>query len=207
MFRNRADHRFFRHRSSCSDPDAAATREIGFECSRPGAAAVALWATMQLMPLVKGGEFARNLAAGRSAAMALYDRLDNDGRFVLPTHPALDIVVWAMRSGRASQASDDARHLLVECARHNLHLSLAELPNGVFAGVLAPDRSSVICLRCTLLKPEHGAWVDRIFEIISQAAEAVQSRRARLASRAEHADPMQSGVPPFAPRRAGVRKE
>ncbi|MEQ1474782.1 MAG: aminotransferase class I/II-fold pyridoxal phosphate-dependent enzyme, partial [Candidatus Acidiferrum sp.] len=36
--------------------------EISLECSRPGASAAALWATQQLLPLKKGGEFAKSLA-------------------------------------------------------------------------------------------------------------------------------------------------
>src|SRR5436853_478226 len=39
--------------------------EISLECSRPGAAAVALWATQRLFPLVPNGEFAKGLASGR----------------------------------------------------------------------------------------------------------------------------------------------
>jgi tyrosine decarboxylase / aspartate 1-decarboxylase len=39
--------------------------EISLECSRPGAAAVALWATQRLLPLQKGGEFAAGLEQSR----------------------------------------------------------------------------------------------------------------------------------------------
>src|SRR6266481_2044846 len=38
--------------------------EISLECSRPGASAAALWATQKLLPLKKGGEFARGLERG-----------------------------------------------------------------------------------------------------------------------------------------------
>jgi Glutamate decarboxylase and related PLP-dependent proteins len=58
--------------------------EISLECSRPGAVAAALWATQRLLPLVKGGEFARNLAKGREAALELSKRLRNDERFIVP---------------------------------------------------------------------------------------------------------------------------
>src|SRR5205814_32751 len=44
--------------------------EISLECSRPGASAVALWATQRLLPLERGGEFALGLARGREAALA-----------------------------------------------------------------------------------------------------------------------------------------
>src|SRR6202158_663772 len=52
--------------------------EISLECSRPGAAAAALWATQKLLPLKKGGEFARELELGRNAALALYEKLRAD---------------------------------------------------------------------------------------------------------------------------------
>ena len=39
--------------------------EISLECSRAGAAAVALWATQRMFPLVVGGEFAQGLEQGR----------------------------------------------------------------------------------------------------------------------------------------------
>ena len=38
--------------------------EISLEVPRPGATAVALWATMRLLPSSAGGEFARRLAVG-----------------------------------------------------------------------------------------------------------------------------------------------
>lgn len=182
LFRDPADGRLLRQRSPCSDSDATRpVRETGFECSRPGAAAVALWATMQLLPLVKGGEFARMLAAGRAAALALHDRLANDGRFIVPTRPDLDIVVFAMRGRRGGAASSAARRLLTECARRNLHLSLAALPSRLFPEASPTDHAGVICLRCTLMKPEHEAWVDCIFDIVSQSADAVFARRGRKA--------------------------
>jgi glutamate/tyrosine decarboxylase-like PLP-dependent enzyme len=46
--------------------------EISLECSRPGASAVALWATQQLLPLVKNGEFAGDLDNCLQAAQDLH---------------------------------------------------------------------------------------------------------------------------------------
>src|SRR5260370_39982370 len=40
--------------------------EISLECSRPGAAAVALWATQRLVRLVRDGAVANRMAARRS---------------------------------------------------------------------------------------------------------------------------------------------
>jgi tyrosine decarboxylase/aspartate 1-decarboxylase len=68
--------------------------EISLECSRPGAAAAALWATQKLLPLTERGEFAKDLAKSREAARAVYGRLRADQRFITPFAPELDIVVF-----------------------------------------------------------------------------------------------------------------
>lgn len=133
--------------------------EISLECSRPGAAAVALWATMRLLPLAPGGEFARNLAASRRAALALHARLAADPRFLTPFEPQLDIVVWAPRTGSAQRIFDEA-------AKRNLHLALARLPGEWFG-----QNDEVLALRSVLMKPEHEQWIGRIWEILDGCLE------------------------------------
>jgi len=133
--------------------------EISLECSRPGASAVALWATMRLLPLARGGEFAQNLAASRRAALDLHARLSRDSRFVTPFVPQLDIVVWAPKTGSADR-------IFQEAARRNLHLALARLPGGFFGR----SDEEILCLRSVLMKPEHEQWMDRIWEILDEAA-------------------------------------
>jgi glutamate/tyrosine decarboxylase-like PLP-dependent enzyme len=130
--------------------------EISLECSRPGAAAVALWATQRLLPLRPGGAFAQGLEACRDAALALHARIANEPRFVAGFPPELDIVVWAV------PGEGEARRIFEEAARRHLHLALAELP-GAFFGL---EAERVTCLRSVLMKPEHLAWVDRIWQIL-----------------------------------------
>lgn len=141
--------------------------EISLECSRPGAAAVALWATQKLLPLTKGGEFAAMLESGREAALKLYDKLRQDARFIPAFRPELDIIVWAIRSASVNKSSALARKLFEEAAQANLHLALAELPVEFFdlTGT-KKDRETILCLRSVLMKPEHNDWVDRIWEIL-----------------------------------------
>lgn len=147
--------------------------EIGLECSRPGAAAVALWATQRLLPPLPGGEFARGLAAGRAAALALYAKLRGDGRFVTGAPPELDILAWAPRAPRVSDASALSRRIFGLAAERNLHLALATLPVHLFdVGGMARDRETLICLRSVLMKPEHHEWVDRIWQILSDVTDA-----------------------------------
>jgi tyrosine decarboxylase/aspartate 1-decarboxylase len=149
--------------------------EISLECSRPGAAAAALWATQRLLPLVKCGEFARGLEDCRAAALELYQRLEKDARFVTAFPPEMDIVVFAPRAGSVSESSEKSRQIFDAAARRNLHLAVAELPVEFFAanlGEMKKDRASLICLRSVLMKPEHKDWIGRIWEILSQATEA-----------------------------------
>ena len=152
--------------------------EISLECSRPGAAAVALWATQRLFPLEPGGEFAQGLESGRAAALELYNRLRSDGRFVSGTPPALDILVWAPRAKRVSDASTLSQRVFDEAAQRNLHLALATLPVPLIdVQDMQRDRDTIVCLRSVLMKPEHRAWADRIWAILDAATSAAVGRR------------------------------
>ena len=147
--------------------------EISLECSRAGAAAVALWATQKLLPLQPEGEFARGLAAGRRAAVALDRRLRSDLRFesLATAGPELDIVVWKMAAKTVRDASVLAQSIFSACSRRNLHLALVQLPQFWFGP--APSSSAieehVTCLRSVLMKPEHEAWMDRIWSELCAA--------------------------------------
>ena len=147
--------------------------EITLECSRAGAAAVALWATQRLFPLERGGAFAQRLEASRAAAIEWHARLAADSRFIAPLAPELDIVVWAVRAPRASESSERARRVFESAARHGLHLALAALPAALFARVadFETDRDTVTCLRSVLMKPEHLGWTERLWALLDRAME------------------------------------
>ena len=53
----------------------------------------------------------RSLHDTRLAALALYAKLQNEPRFVTAFPPELDIVIWAVRAARVSEASAQARLL------------------------------------------------------------------------------------------------
>ena len=135
---------------------------------------MALWATQKLLPLSKGGEFARGLEDCRSAALDFHQRLEKDARFVTAFPPELDIVVFAPRAGSISEASEGSRRSSKAAARMNLHLAVAELPVKFFEanlGGMKKDRETITCLRSVLMKPEHREWVGKIWEILGEAAE------------------------------------
>jgi tyrosine decarboxylase / aspartate 1-decarboxylase len=150
--------------------------EISLECSRPGAAAVALWATQKLLPLVPGGEFARGLEQCREAALEFHRRVARDNRFVAAFPPELDIVVFAPRAGSLSESSALTRKIFDAAARRSLHLAVAELPVEFFGAGLGDtkkDRASVSCLRSVLMKPEHREWVGKIWDALDAATHEV----------------------------------
>jgi glutamate/tyrosine decarboxylase-like PLP-dependent enzyme len=144
--------------------------EISLECSRAGASAVALWATQQLLPLTRDGEFAAGLRQGRAAAVELDRRLREDGRFEMlgagfldeTSAPQLDIVVWKHRAATTARASQMAQETFDACATRDLHLALVQLPLAWFDGQTRDGL--VTCLRSVLMKPEHAVWLDGIWE-------------------------------------------
>jgi tyrosine decarboxylase / aspartate 1-decarboxylase len=140
--------------------------EISLECSRAGASAVALWATQHLFPLERGGAFAVNLSKCRQAALTLYERLNRDPRFMTVFPPQLDIVIFAPCGTSASTISQRSRAIFDAAASENLHLALANFPQGLLGetwkGVVW-DQPSVACLRSCLMKPEHLDWIERIW--------------------------------------------
>jgi tyrosine decarboxylase / aspartate 1-decarboxylase len=180
LFRDPAIGRYYKHDSPYTYFSSSELHlgEISLECSRPGAAAVGLWATQQLLPLVRGGEFARMLAASRAAAVELHARLAADERFLPGFAPELDIVVWLPRAASASEASRAARRIFAAAAERQLHLALAELPAAFFeleAAGIKRDRDTVTCLRSVLMKAEHLAWIGRIWRLLGEATEAARS--------------------------------
>ncbi len=174
LFKDPAVGRFYEHDSPYTyfTSEEMHLGEISLECSRPGAAAVALWATQKLLPLVKGGTFAAMLTQCRSAALALFEKLRTDDRWLTAFSPELDIVVWLPLAARVSDVSNLSRQVFIEAARHNLHLALATLPVAFFglaAAKIERDADTVTCLRSVLMKPEHSAWIDQISQILNQS--------------------------------------
>jgi glutamate/tyrosine decarboxylase-like PLP-dependent enzyme len=171
IFRDSSVGRFYKHDSPYTYFSSGDLHlgEISLECSRPGASAVALWATQRLLPLEPRGAFAGSLDKCRSAALRLYAIVRNDERFVAGPAPELDIVVWALHAGSVTEASMRARTVFHNAAKHQLHLALAELPLHLFdlPVSMKRDADSILCLRSVLMKPEHADWVDRIREILN----------------------------------------
>jgi glutamate/tyrosine decarboxylase-like PLP-dependent enzyme len=187
LFRDPAVGRFYKHDSPYTYFTSRQLHlgEISLECSRAGASAVALWATQQLLPLIPAGDFARGLAQGRAAALELDRRLRADARFqpLAAGAPDLDIVVWKLKAETPERASELAQSIFVACATRDLHLALVELPLTWFQPAPESDQADsepagartpmVTCFRSVLMKPEHEAWLGRIWERLTAATAEV----------------------------------
>jgi glutamate/tyrosine decarboxylase-like PLP-dependent enzyme len=172
LFRDTAVARFYRHDSPYTYFTAAEAHlgEISLECSRAGAAAVALWATQRLLPLAPGGAFAADLERCLDAARRLHERLRADPRFLTLAPPDLDIVVWAPAAPTGAAVSAAAQRCFEAAAERGLHLALTRMPAAFLAphwpAVALEPEGTVTCLRCCLMKPEHGAWLDDLWSIL-----------------------------------------
>lgn len=175
LFRDPAVGRIYRHDSPYTyfSSDELHLGEISLECSRPGAAAVALWTTLRLLPLECGGEFARGLEACREAALLLHEAVARDERFATPFPPELDIVIWAVRARSASESSARARRLFDAAAKRDLHLALASFPRTMLepaAPVAQWDADEIVCLRACAMKPEHREWMPEVLSRLRAVA-------------------------------------
>ncbi|MGE0201858.1 MAG: aspartate aminotransferase family protein [Candidatus Melainabacteria bacterium] len=164
--------------------------EISLECSRPGAAAAALWLTLQLFPLSNpphplppsplAGEgelpppriMAELLKKQRQAALDLASALDDSGLYQTYVPPALDIVTYFPK-GASTQTISDHTQGVFRIAMHSRDypLFLATLKVDAddfvarFPGV-KKDSDTVTILRSTMMKPEHAGWVGRMMQVL-----------------------------------------
>jgi len=145
--------------------------EISLECSRPGAAAAALWATIRCFPLTPDG-LGRPLLRSRLAAIAAHARAVVGAKLVPVVEPELDIFTAAPavpgERVRASVVSDRTERLFARCAsdpRAPLHLAKLRIAKA-FGALCLPDvewdRDDCLVIRSVLMKPEHFGRVEEI---------------------------------------------
>jgi glutamate/tyrosine decarboxylase-like PLP-dependent enzyme len=173
LFKNPEVGRYYKHDSPYTYFSSTELHlgEISLECSRAGAAAVGLWATQKLFPLLKGGEFSKRINKSHSAAVKLYDKINADERFIALQQPEIDIVIWAEKKASVSEINRSSKEIFEKAAAKNLHLALLNYPVRLlpkhWKGITR-DEGHVTCLRSCLLKPEHEDWVEEIWKIVTE---------------------------------------
>jgi len=179
LFRDPSVGRFYQHDSPYTYFTSTELHlgEISLECSRAGAAAAALWTTLQLLPLSDAG-LGAILAACRRAAAGLARLIGESESLRLYQEPELDIVThFPWMAGMTAEEVDAATQSLFEramAAEEPVYLSVARVTREAFLRRHPDIESSggpIRILRSVLMKPEHEDFVTVIVERLSRLAE------------------------------------
>jgi glutamate/tyrosine decarboxylase-like PLP-dependent enzyme len=142
--------------------------EISLECSRAGAAAAALWLTLEVFPLVREDGLGSILAACRRGARRLSDMLAGSERLALHVAPDLDIVTCFAREQSLTRIDAASARMLADGMadrQEPLFLSLLTVDAPAFQALhpaVAADAPTARIVRSVLMKPEHehaAAWL------------------------------------------------
>jgi glutamate/tyrosine decarboxylase-like PLP-dependent enzyme len=153
--------------------------EISLECSRAGASAAALWATLRCLPLSPFG-LGRVLLATRSAALIACATARECGALQPVVEPDLDIISLApvAAGSRAAASATSARtqsvfESLGRDKNEPLYLAVWRVSDS-FGRLAMPyvdwDRDECAVLRSALMKPEHR---ERAASIVRRIAAAL----------------------------------
>jgi glutamate/tyrosine decarboxylase-like PLP-dependent enzyme len=172
LFADPAVGRFYKHDSPYTyfTSNELHLGEISLECSRAGAAAAALWLTLQAFPLESDRGLGPVLRACRRAALGLADRIGASEHLQLHLDPMLDIVTYWPRRARMSEvdaASAAMLHGGMQDAQDPIFLSTLRVDAKAFTALhpeVERDADSVRVLRSVLMKPEHEAWIEPLHE-------------------------------------------
>ncbi|ARB93807.1 pyridoxal phosphate-dependent decarboxylase family protein [Legionella longbeachae] len=178
LFKDTTIGRFYKHDSPYTYFSSADLHlgEISLECSRPGASAVALWATHQLLPLIRNAQFALDLEKSKQAASMLYENLAHDPRFLVAMPPELDIVVWAPNATNVKKISELSQQFFKLSAQSDLHLALIKLPKSILKSHWAHlewNDEFVTLLRSCMMKSEHLDWMDEIWSRLKHVIDLI----------------------------------
>ncbi len=170
LFTDPAVGRFYVHDSPYTyfSSDELHLGEISLECSRAGAAAAALWLTLEVLPLTADG-LGAGLRKGLRAARDWQVRLESSAGLAPYQPPELDIVTYLPRRDSMSKV-DAASEALFHAAaagdpREQIHLATYVVTQPALAARghrVVPDRDRARILRSTVMKPESGAVIGQV---------------------------------------------
>jgi glutamate/tyrosine decarboxylase-like PLP-dependent enzyme len=178
LFRDPGVARFYLHDSPYTYFTSAELHlgEISLECSRPGAAAAALWLTFRLLPPTRDG-LGQVLAAGRRAALAWAALIGRSSVLDLYQEPELDIVSYfPVTEPAALSRIDLASERILQAGMTSpdpVFLSTLKADAGAFQArhpSVAVDAAGARILRSVLMKPEAEAAVAGLHERVEQLA-------------------------------------
>jgi glutamate/tyrosine decarboxylase-like PLP-dependent enzyme len=183
LFRDPSVVRVYQHDSPCTYyiPADLHLGEISLECSRAGAAAAALWATLRCLPLEPDTGLGPILARTREAALAWAARIAASPYLRLVAEPELDILAFfpltrPLTASGISAASDRLFVALMTDPADPVYLAKFTVERALLASrypEIAWDQPTMTVLRSVLQKPEHHAAVGTLHAAVERAAAAL----------------------------------
>jgi len=149
--------------------------ETTLECSRAGAAAAALWATLRALPLTRAG-LGSPVAGGRAAGLALADKLRGDLELVV--EPELDIVCGFAGYPSAAAITASSERAFDQLAEAGWHLAKLRVDTDWLRRSqpwVEADAPTATVLRLCLMKPEHLAVIDELADRVIVATTPIES--------------------------------
>lgn len=175
LFRDPAVGTFYQHDSPYTyfTSDELHLGEISFECSRAGASAAALWATLECLPLERDRGFGPVLSRTRQAALAWADLIRASNRLRLVTEPELDIMTFfalpsrtdAPRASEISSLTATLFDRTMNDPDDPLYLATFTVNQRQLETVYPEiiwDQSTVSVLRSVVMKPEQLSVISEI---------------------------------------------
>lgn len=152
--------------------------EISLECSRAGASAAALWATLQAFPLQPNSGLGNILTKTRQAALKWSEMISSSSSLVECTKPDLDIVIYFPRTNifSASTVSEVTEKIFSTTMNRPdspVYLATFAIDSELIAKHhpdFIPNSPNTKVLRSVLMKPEHEQFVPELFKNISAIA-------------------------------------
>jgi len=186
LFKDASVGRFYKHDSPYTyfTSDELHLGEISLECSRAGAAAAALWATLRAFPLEAERGIGAVLQRCREAATRWAALIHESDELALVLEPELDIVNYFPRSFEMTASSISAlSHAVFEAGMKSgdgaFFLAKVHLSPERFAGRddIIWDQPTLVGLRSVMMKPEQLEIVPALHEQITRVVRANRDYR------------------------------
>lgn len=162
LFKDPEVGKFYKHDSPYTyfTSDELHLGEISLECSRAGAAAVALWTTLQCFPLKEKEGFGPIMKQCRNAALNAFEILETSSKLKAYKKPELDILGYFPSDVKTtSEISQKSKNVFDAGMRdQTFYLSLFKVPKDEFNRFhpeYEADTDTVTILRSVFMKPEQ----------------------------------------------------
>ncbi len=174
LFRDAAVGQYYVHDSPYTyfTSDELHLGEISLECSRAGASAAALWATLKCLPLEADSGLGLIVRRTREAGLRWAKLLRDHPRFRLTVEPDLDIVSFYVLPGDGAPTASAISALtrrIFDGTEHDpeepVYLATLRIDQAQIESShpeIVWDQPTVEVLRCVVMKPEHADWIPTI---------------------------------------------